>query len=191
VNVPAGTNQTGFVDDSAIYLRQPFPSLQGTLPNTDPSSANYQSSLLTTARDANALGMCRTGISRFRISCPSKLCWKWRMSVTRAPGFGGQYAFSDLHGLPSKLLSMGDILNDPVSLHPHYTAYARFDTSPTVARPSVHIRSTSESRKLSPTTPTPITQKWFQFGSNFSSQRCVSTPGTRIRIHCHRKKRNK
>jgi hypothetical protein len=56
VNVPAGTTQTGFVDDSAIYLRQPFPSLQGTLPNTDRSSANYQSSLLTTARDANRPG---------------------------------------------------------------------------------------------------------------------------------------
>src|SRR5437867_11417533 len=39
VNVPH--SETSFVDDPAIYLRQPFPTLSAPLPNTDPASANY------------------------------------------------------------------------------------------------------------------------------------------------------
>ena len=46
----------------------------------------------------------------------------------------GQYAFSELDSLPSKMLSMGDILKDPVSLHPQYTPYAGFDESLPVAQ---------------------------------------------------------
>ena len=55
VNVAAGTNASGFVDDPAIYLSQPFPSLSAPLPNKDPSSANYND-VTTTARDANRPG---------------------------------------------------------------------------------------------------------------------------------------
>ena len=51
----AGTSPTGFVDDPAIYLRNPYPSLKGSLPNTDPNSANYQN-VSTTAPDANRPG---------------------------------------------------------------------------------------------------------------------------------------
>ena len=36
--------------------------------------------------------------------------------------------------LPPELLAMGDILNDPVSLHPQYMPYAGFDTSQTVSQ---------------------------------------------------------
>ena len=48
----AGTSSTGFADDPTTYLRNPYPSLKGSLPNTDPNSANYQD-VSTTARDAN------------------------------------------------------------------------------------------------------------------------------------------
>ena len=56
-NVPtfAGTSPTGFADDPSIYLRNPYPSLPKALPNTDPSSADYQG-VSTTARDANRPG---------------------------------------------------------------------------------------------------------------------------------------
>jgi len=41
---------TGFIDDPAMYLSQPYPSLQGSLPNTDPAQLNYDGPWLTTAK---------------------------------------------------------------------------------------------------------------------------------------------
>jgi hypothetical protein len=133
VNVPAGTSPTGFVDDPAIYLRQPFPSLQGTLPNTDPSSANYQS-YLTTARDANRPGYVQNWNFTIQYQLPKETVLEAAYIGNKGTRLWGQYAFSELDGLPSKMLSMGDILNDPVSLHPQYMPYAGFDTSLTVAQ---------------------------------------------------------
>jgi hypothetical protein len=46
------------------------------------------------------------------------------------PGSG----FSEYDALPSKLLAMGDILNDPVSLHPQFSPYPGFPTDQTVAQ---------------------------------------------------------
>src|SRR5579872_2598559 len=55
VNVRAGSNPNGFIDDPALYLSQPFPSFPGALPNTDPTLANGQG-VTTTAKDANRPG---------------------------------------------------------------------------------------------------------------------------------------
>jgi hypothetical protein len=46
------------------------------------------------------------------------------------PGSG----YTDYNGLPSRLLAMGDILNDPVSDHPEYIPFPGFDTSFSVAQ---------------------------------------------------------
>src|SRR5262249_46349103 len=53
--VHSGANPDGFIDDPSIYLSQPFPSLPGALPNTDPASANGIVAS-TTAKDANRPG---------------------------------------------------------------------------------------------------------------------------------------
>ena len=58
--------------------------------------------------------------------------WGGRNACTLAGNCGS--VFSEYDGLPSKLLSMGDILNDPVSLHPQYIPYAGFNTTQTVAQ---------------------------------------------------------
>jgi hypothetical protein len=47
-----------------------------------------------------------------------------------SPGSG----YTDYNGLPSNLLSRGDILNDPVADHPEFTPYSAFDTSLSVAQ---------------------------------------------------------
>ena len=47
-----------------------------------------------------------------------------------SPGSG----YTDYNGLPSSLLAMGDILNDPVSDHPQFMPFPTFDTSLSVAQ---------------------------------------------------------
>jgi len=133
VNALAGTSPTGFVDDPAIYLRQPYPSLQGSLPNTDPSSANYQT-YQTTARDANRPGYMQNYDFTVQYQLPEQTVLEAAYVGNKGTRMWGKYAFSELDGLPSKMLSMGDILNDPVSLHPQYTPYHGFNTSLTVAQ---------------------------------------------------------
>ena len=48
--------------------------------------------------------------------------------------WGGVYNFSELDGLPTNLLSMGDILNAPVSQYPQYIPYTGFPTTNKVAQ---------------------------------------------------------
>jgi hypothetical protein len=134
VNVPAGTGASGFVDDAAIYLSQPFPGLRAPLPNKDPSSDNGND-VQTTARDAQRPGY----VQNFNLTIQYQLPKETVLEVayvgnkgTRLWGAAGVY--SQLNGLPASLLSMGDLLNEPVSAHPQYIPYAGFDTSLTVAQ---------------------------------------------------------
>jgi hypothetical protein len=134
VNVPSGTSPTGFVDDPAIYLRQRFPDLPGALPDTNPSSANYQPLLTTTARDANRPGYVQNWNFTIQYQFPKETVLELAYVGNKGTRLWSSFAFSELDGLPSKMLAMGDILNDPVSLHPRYTPYGGFNTSLTVAQ---------------------------------------------------------
>ena len=137
VNVPAGTNASGFVDDPAIYLNQPFPSLKSPLPNKDPSSANYND-VTTTARDANRPGYTQNYNFTIQYALPGETLLEVAYIGNKgtrlwggSPGSGG---YSELNGIPSSFLAMGDILNDPVSLHPQYSPFPGFDQSLTVSQ---------------------------------------------------------
>ena len=144
VNVIKGTNPDGFIDDPAIYLSQPFPGLPGALPNTDPSSANGTIAS-TTAKNANRPGY--TGNWNFTVQYElpkdsvlevayvgnkGTRLWGGRNACTLAGNCGS--VFSEYDALPSKLLSMGDILNAPVSQYPQYIPYPGFNTTQTVAQ---------------------------------------------------------
>src|SRR5207342_220846 len=48
-NIPinAGTSPSGFTDDPSFWLDNPYPDLQGTLPNTDPGQQLYTGVMTT------------------------------------------------------------------------------------------------------------------------------------------------
>jgi hypothetical protein len=144
VTLPAGTSKTGFIDDPAFYLSQPFPNSKQPLPNTDPAAANGND-VFTTARDANRPGYVQNW--NFTIQRELGASTVLELAYIGNKGtrlWGGAYAcpgyvvcgygFSEYNALPARLLSMGDVLNEPVSAHPQYIPYPGFDTSLTVAQ---------------------------------------------------------
>ncbi len=123
--------------DPAIYLSQPFPSLTTPLPITNPSSAEFNQ-VATTARDANRPGYVQNYDFTIQYQLPGETLLEVAYIGNKgtrlwggSPGSGG---FSELDGLPSSMLALGDILNDPVSLHPQFIPYPNFDTSNTVSQ---------------------------------------------------------
>jgi hypothetical protein len=132
----AGTSSTGFADDPTLYLRNPYPSLHGALPNTDPSSANYQD-VATTARDANRPGYTQnynfTIQYQLHASTVVEVAYVGNKGTRMWGGTPGS-GYTDYNGLPASLLAKGDILNDPVSDHPQYLPFPGFDTSQSVAQ---------------------------------------------------------
>jgi len=136
VNVPAGTSPTGFIDDPSLYLSQPFPPLTTPLPNKDPSSANFTQGA-TTARDANRPGYVQNWNFTIQYQLPGRTVLEAAYignKGTRLWGGTPGSGFTEYDGLPSRLLAMGDVLNDPVSLHPEFTPYSGFPTDQTVSQ---------------------------------------------------------
>lgn len=144
VNVLKGSNPDGFIDDPSIYLNQTFPSLPAPLPNTNPASANGTVAS-TTARNANRPGYTGNWNFTVQYELPKDTVlevayvgnkgtrlWGGTNACTLAGNCGG--VFSEYDALPSSLLSMGDILNEPVSQHPQYIPYPGFNTTQTVAQ---------------------------------------------------------
>jgi Carboxypeptidase regulatory-like domain/TonB dependent receptor len=136
VNANAGTSPTGFVDDPALYLSKPYPTPAAPLPNTDPSSANFTGGA-TTAPNANRPGY----VQNYNLTIQYQLPKQTLVEVayvgnkgTRLWGGTPGTGFSEYDALPSRLLSMGDVLNDPVSLHPQYSPYAGYPTDQTVSQ---------------------------------------------------------
>jgi hypothetical protein len=128
-NVVAGTSLTGFVDDPAIYLKQPYPNSVGTLPNKNPSSANYNN-VATVARDSNRPGYTQNYSFTIQYLLPRETTLEAAFIGNKGTRlWGAKGVFSEYDGLPSSLLSMGDILNDPVSMHPQYRPYPKFPDS--------------------------------------------------------------
>jgi len=136
VNVPAGTSPTGFIDNPALYLSQPFPNLKAPLPNSDPSSANFTQGA-TTAPDANRPGYVQNYNFTIQYQLPGQTVLEAAYignKGTRVWGGTPGLGYTEYDGLPTRLLGMGDVLNDPVSLHPQYSPYAGFPTDQTVSQ---------------------------------------------------------
>jgi hypothetical protein len=139
VQTIAGTSPTGFADDPTMYLRDPYPSYQGQLPNTDPNSANNQD-VATTARDANRPGYSQNYNFTIQYELPSQTVLEVAYIGSKGTRMWGGSAgagtpgYYDYNGLPSSVLARGDILNDPVANHPEFTPYPGFDTSLSVAQ---------------------------------------------------------
>jgi hypothetical protein len=149
VNTLPGTSSTGFADDPSTYLRNPYPSLQGALPNTDPNSANYLD-VATTARDANRPGYTQNYNLTFQFQLPAATVLELAYignKGTRVWGGTPGSGYTDYNGLPASTLARGDILNDPVSDHPEFKPFPTFDDSLSVAqalRPYPHFGQINE-----------------------------------------------
>jgi len=116
VTVAQGTSPTGFVDNPALYLSQPFPGLATPLPNKDPSSANFNQ-VATTAPDANRPGYVQNWDLTVQYELPKETLLEVAYignKGTRLWGGTPGSGFSEYDALPSSLLSMGDILNQNV-----------------------------------------------------------------------------
>ncbi|PYT24164.1 MAG: hypothetical protein DMG57_29580 [Acidobacteria bacterium] len=125
----AGTSPTGFVDDPAMYLSKPFPNFRGTLPNTDPSSGNYDA-YQTTAPDANRPGYVQNWNLSVQYLLPAKTVLEVAYVGNKGTRlWGGQGQFGEMNGLPASLLSKGDILTDHASDHPEFIPYPDFPAS--------------------------------------------------------------
>ncbi len=118
--------------DPRIYLSQTFPAFQGTLPTTDPSAAEFTTGF-TTARDANRPGYVQNYNFTIQYELPASTVVELAYIGNKGTRmWGGQSQagpwvnFSELDGLPSRLLSMGDKLNDAASAHPEVIPYAGF-----------------------------------------------------------------
>jgi hypothetical protein len=135
VNIPSGTSPTGFVDDPSIYLSQRFPDLATPLPNKDPASENYNSQVLTTAKDANRPGYVQNYNLTLQYQLPGQVVLETAFIGNKGTRLWGAFGvFSEYDGLPSSLLSMGDILTDPVSAHPEFRPFPSFPDDLSVAQ---------------------------------------------------------
>src|SRR5690348_9101038 len=154
-NVVGGTSPTGFVDDPSIYLNNPYPSFQGSLPITDPTQLNDCCTATTTARDANRPTYVQNYSLTVQYLLPKETVLEVAFIGNKGTrDWGGITAWNEYNGLPSSMLAMGDTLNDTVSLHPQFLPYPSFDPTLTV------------SQALRPYPQFPSVQEQFPYNTN-------------------------
>ena len=159
VNV-RGHSASGIVDDPAIYLSQPFPSLAPAAEHG--SFFRGIQRVTTTARDANRPGYVQNYNFTIQYELPGATLLEAAYIGNKgtrlwggSPGSGG---YSELNGIPASILAMGDILNDPVSLHPAVHSRSRVSTTASrCLRRCGRIRNILASKRTSRTTQTRIT----------------------------------
>jgi hypothetical protein len=141
INVRARSSPTGFVDDPAMYLDQRFPDFAGTLPNTDPSSGNFEAST-TTAPDAQRPGYVQNWNLTVQHELPGDTVLELAYVGNKGTRlWGGAFSdligspvFSQMNGLPATMLTMGDLLTEQVGDHPQFKPYPNFPDDATVAQ---------------------------------------------------------
>lgn len=147
INVRQGSGPTGFVEDPAMYLDQPFPNFAGTLPNTDPSSGNFDASQ-TTAPDANRPGYTQNWNFTVQYQLPGETVIEAAYVGNKGTRlWGGSQVFGEMNGLRASELAKGDLLLDPISAHPELAPFAGFPDFMTVAqalRPYPQYNSVAE-----------------------------------------------
>ena len=130
ISVAAGSSPTGFAQDPAMYLSQPFKSLGYALPVTDPASGHFNASQ-TVAPDANRPGYMQNWNLSVQYLLPKSMI----VEVAYVGNKGTRmWGFGQLNQVPAKNLSLGDTLLDPVSAHPQYKPYSGFPTDQSVAQ---------------------------------------------------------
>ncbi|MCW5982776.1 MAG: TonB-dependent receptor [Bryobacteraceae bacterium] len=132
IPVIAGTNPSGFVDDPAIYLDTSYPSLTGTLPNTNPAAGNFQG-MSTTATDSNKIGYVQNWNFTVQYELPAQTVLEVAYIGSKGTRLWGR-PFANLNVLPISFLSMGDVLREQVGRYPQYKPYSSYPNNQTVAQ---------------------------------------------------------
>ncbi|HET8548276.1 MAG TPA: carboxypeptidase regulatory-like domain-containing protein [Bryobacteraceae bacterium] len=132
IPIVAGTSPTGFKDDPAFWLDNPYPNLRGTLPNTDPGQALF-SDVQTTAPDSTRLPYVQNWNFTIQYQLPRELVLETAYIGNKGTRLWNSY-WKQLNVLPASMLRMGDVLNEQVSKNPQFTPYPGFDTSQSVAQ---------------------------------------------------------
>ena len=130
VSVAAGTSPTGFVQDPAIYLNQPMPSLGYTLPDTNPADGHFNAGQTVTP-DANHPGYVQNWNITLQYLLPNQMVLEGAYVGNHGTRVWG---FNEMDVSPATNLKLGDTLLDPVSAHPQYIPYAGFPTDLSVAQ---------------------------------------------------------
>jgi hypothetical protein len=133
-NIPinAGTSPTGFTDDPSFWLDNPFPNLQGTLPNTNPGQALY-TDVMTTAPNSTRLPYVQNYNFTIQYEFPKEIVLEAAYIGNKGTRLWNSY-WNQLNILPATLLSRGDFLREQVANHPELIPFAGFDTSLSVAQ---------------------------------------------------------
>jgi hypothetical protein len=133
IPVRSGTSPTGFVDDPAMYLTQPYPSLASPLPDTNPAQANFDS-VGTTARDANRPGYVQNWNLTAQYELPKETVLEVAYVGNKGTRLWGSFVQGQMNGLPASILSNGDILRQNVGDYPGYKPYADYPDDATVSQ---------------------------------------------------------
>ncbi len=133
VNVRKGTSPTGFVDDPAMYLSQRYPDFKGKLPNTDPSSGNWDA-YQTTAPDANRPGYVQNWNFTVQYELPKATVVELAYVGNKGTRLWGSWPGAEMNPNPATLLRMGDLLTESVGDHPQYRPFANFPDDFSVAQ---------------------------------------------------------
>ncbi|MEW5978779.1 MAG: TonB-dependent receptor [Acidobacteriota bacterium] len=132
IPINAGTSPTGFTDDPSYWLDNPFPNLQGSLPNKDPGQQLY-SGVSTTAPNSTRLPYVQNYNVTVQYQLPKEMVFEAAYIGNKGTRLRNSY-WGQLNVLPASMFSLGDVLRDQVSNHPEYIPFSGFDTSQSVAQ---------------------------------------------------------
>ena len=116
IAVNQATNPTAFPQDPVLYLRQPFPSLVGTLPNRNPAQLNNQGYNYI-APDSNRVGYAQN----YSLGVQYQLPGNFALEVGYIGNKGTRLeanGLDDLNQLPLTALRYGDDLFQQLSARP-------------------------------------------------------------------------
>ena len=132
IPINAGTSPTGFTDDPSYWLDNPFPSLQGTLPNTDPGQQLF-TGVQTTNPNSTRLPYVQNYNVTIQYELPKQIVFEAAYVGNKGTRLWNSY-WKNVNVLPATMLGQGDLLRDRVGNHPEFLPYAGYDTSQSVAQ---------------------------------------------------------
>lgn len=132
IPINENTSPTGFVDDPSHWLDNPYPSLNQTLPDTDPGQGLF-TGVQTTAPDSNRLPYVQNWNFTIQYQLPKQFVAEAAYIGNKGTRLWNSY-WDQLNVLPASMLSMGDLLREQVGNHPQYKPYATFPDEQSVAQ---------------------------------------------------------
>ena len=132
IPINAGTSPTGFADDPAHWLDEPYPAFEGTLPNTDPGQLLFTGAN-TTARDSTRLPYTQNWNLTVQYQLPHQFVLETAYVANVGRRLRSSY-FTNYNPMPISFLSLGDALFDQVGDHPQYKPYADYPDNQSVAQ---------------------------------------------------------